>query len=109
MFAREIEGLIHPCYVAVVGYSLATWNSLGQIGTRCAANGSVQDALAKSAGFLDDTDKAIVVIGMKFFHSQGVAHRGLKPENILLDERGFTQLGDLRSSQFCDAGLTLTA
>jgi serine/threonine protein kinase len=35
-------------------------------------------------------------------------HRDLKPEDILIDERGFAQIGDLGSSRLFDLGLTLT-
>jgi serine/threonine protein kinase len=114
-FVREVDGLIclsHPCIIVIVEYSLATKRSPAQIGTRYAANGSLRKALDISAPFLDDAGKAVVacgiIVGMRFIHSQGFVHRDLKPESILLDERGFAQIADLGSSRFCGSGLTLT-
>jgi serine/threonine-protein kinase ULK/ATG1 len=116
LFFREIELLIrlsHPCVVRIVGYFLATRNSGAQIGTEFAVNGSLREALASSAAFLDDTGKAIVVagvaVGMKFIRSQGLTHRDLKPANILLDGRGYPKISDLGNGRFFDLGLTMSS
>jgi serine/threonine protein kinase len=34
-----------------------------------------------------------IVIEMRFIHSQGVVYRDVKPDNPVLDERGFAQIG----------------
>jgi Ras-related protein Rab-6A len=120
LFVREVEMLIrltHPCVVRIVGYSLPTSTSPGQIGTKFAVNGSLRCALdARRSGscpsFLDATGVSIIltglVIGMKFIHSHGVIHRDLKPGNIVIDEHGWPQIGDLGSSRLASLDITLT-
>jgi serine/threonine protein kinase len=90
-----------------------TGKSGAQIGTEVAANGSLWEALDKSAAFLDDTGKAIVVarvvVGMKVIHSHGVIQRDLKPSTILLDGRGYPKISDFGNGRFFDLGLTMTS
>jgi len=37
---------------------------------------------------------ACIVLGIEYIHSQGVIHRDMKPENLLLTERGYLKLAD---------------
>jgi hypothetical protein len=120
LFVQEVEMMIrlrHPCVLPIVGYSLPTSTSPGRIGTKYAINGSLRSALdARRSGscpsFLDATGVSIILtglaIGMKFIHSRGVIHRDLKPANILIDERGWPQIGDLGSSRLVSLDVTLT-
>jgi hypothetical protein len=96
----SLVGLVHCCLLPIVGYSL----SPPEVGTIWAANGSLRDALTKTQTgarppFMDATGIAIIVCGvvhgMRFLHSRGVLHRNLKPENILIDERGWPLIGDV--------------
>jgi TPR repeat protein len=119
-FVREIEMLIHlrhPCVLSIVGYLLPTEASRAQIGTEFAVNGSLRSALDKlrsgsSPDFMNDTGIAIIRGGlaheMKFIYSTGVIHRNLKPENVLLDERGWVRIGDLGICRFVDMKVTQT-
>jgi serine/threonine protein kinase len=104
--------LIHPCVLRLVGFSLPTVTSPALIGSRFAANGSLKDVLAQSRR-PDATATAIIVcgivLGMQFIHSRDLMHRDLKPANVLIDERGFAQIGDLGSSRMLDLDSTLTA
>jgi serine/threonine protein kinase len=114
-FFREVESLarlVHPCVLRLVGFSLPTPMSPALIGTRFAANGSLKDVLTQSPRY-DGTATAIIacgiVLGMEFIHSRGLMHRDLKPANVLIDERGFAQIGDLGSSRMLDLDSTLTS
>jgi serine/threonine protein kinase len=69
--------------------------------------------LSTNAWGFDDTEKAtvvaVVVVGMKVTHSQGIIQRNLKPANILLDSRGDPKTGDLGSSRLLDLGLAMAS
>jgi serine/threonine protein kinase len=103
----ELVRLSHPCVLRIVGYCPATQTSLAQIGTEFASGGSLREAVRR----LDDTGKAIVVVGivvgMRYIHSRGIVHQDLKPENILLDERDYPKIGDVGNSRFCDLKLRI--
>jgi serine/threonine protein kinase len=104
---KELEiPLVHPCVVEVVGYANGAPR---RIATRFAKRGSLQDALNRhSPGkCMDETAVSIIVcgivLGMQFLHARQVVHGGLKPANILLDERGFARVADIAASAM-DAG-----
>ncbi|KAM9744579.1 cGMP-dependent protein kinase 1 [Menidia menidia] len=53
-------------------------------------------ALLKEKGFMEDCSArfytACVAEALAFLHSQGVVYRDVKPENVLLDQRGYAKL-----------------
>ena len=60
---------------------------------------------------LDPTQKIIVLIGtcmaMSYLHTNGIMHRELKPDNILLDENCHPSLIDFLSSKKADVSATI--
>jgi hypothetical protein len=110
MFIREIEILAmlnHPCILRILGWSLPTPNTLGEIRTEYAPNGSLKSVLTRGSGstnFWNPTGKGIIicriVLGMRCVHSHGILHRDLKPSNILLNDFGYPLIGDFGASRY---------
>jgi hypothetical protein len=120
VFMREVEMLvrvIHPCVLPFVGYSQPTKSSPAQIATKYAEGRSIRYLMdeQKSGSHpssLDETGIATIIIGMllgmRFIHSYGVTHGDLKPSNVLLDDHGLPQIGDLGSGRLAALELTVT-
>ena len=36
-----------------------------------------------------------IILGLEFFHTNGIIHRDIKPENLILDENGYMKITDL--------------
>ncbi len=70
------------------------------------------DALDRLQGELGDADAVAVAVelfdGLGFAHSQGVIHRDVKPQNVMLDEQGHVKIMDFGIARLLDAD-TLTS
>ena len=42
---------------------------------------------------------ACILVGLEYMHNNGVIHRDIRPENLLLDERGYVHITDMGISR----------
>jgi serine/threonine protein kinase len=75
-------------------------------------SGSLKDVLSTRPLWWTPTAKAIaiaeIVLGMKFLHSFGLMHGGLKPSNVLFDEYHRIQIADFGRNRLdlCESAAT---
>jgi aurora kinase len=112
---REFEALFsltHPCIIPLYGFSRAGADALVM---KYMENGPLYDvieqvAAGKAPAFWNRTGIGIITCGivcrMRFIHSEGLVHRDLKPNNLLIDERSRCRIGDWQSSKFIVKGVT---
>jgi serine/threonine protein kinase len=120
-FLGEIEvmaAITHPCVLHLIKWSFPIGSAAAEIRTEYASNRSLKDVLEKiDAGLLPPfwtpTGRAIliagIVLGMRYVHSKGIIHRDLKPANIMINEEGYSLIGDFGTSRFECRANTLTA
>ena len=89
--------LSHPCVVAVLDMELHSARP-GFVLEFC-PGGNLRQKLANRRGVGLDLEEALRVFaqiahGLAFMHAHGVAHRNIKPENVLFDRFGNAKLTD---------------
>eukprot|EP01012_Entosiphon_sulcatum_P006565 TRINITY_DN13100_c0_g1_i3.p1 TRINITY_DN13100_c0_g1~~TRINITY_DN13100_c0_g1_i3.p1 ORF type:complete len:266 (-),score=33.28 TRINITY_DN13100_c0_g1_i3:359-1156(-) len=92
----------HPNIVSYFGsaYSAAT-NSI-EIFTEYVAGGSLQNLWKQFDGFPDGAIRHYtrqIVLGLKYLHENGVVHRDIKGDNILVNNNGTVKLADFGCSR----------
>jgi len=108
--AKVCAHLKHPHIVRFL--RLAKCEGLYYIAMELAEGGSLRRLLKNNGGKLDETRAleltAQVADALALAHGNGLLHRDVKPENILLDRNGYAKLADLgiavRTSRSDDAG-----
>ena len=93
----------HPALQYAVGlYHPDDWTKTVLITPFC-ENGSLMSLLEEGSGHLKNTGKTIIVFGvvagMMALHKAGIAHRDLKPDNILLDDKLWPIITDFGASR----------
>ncbi|KAI8810907.1 hypothetical protein BJ742DRAFT_163043 [Cladochytrium replicatum] len=98
---RTVLGLVRSPFVVRMYYAFHNKDYLylvmeyligGDLSTLLSAMGVFDEDDAKMYG-------AEVVLALEYLHSNGITHRDLKPDNILLNEKGHIKLSDFGLSQ----------
>ncbi|KAA6365772.1 MAG: putative CBL-interacting serine/threonine-protein kinase 9 [Streblomastix strix] len=58
------------------------------------SNGNLRNFMEKELNTMNIQDRKIILVGINVLHSQGIVHRDLRPENILIDKNGNFKIGD---------------
>jgi serine/threonine protein kinase len=103
---REIEKLMnvtHPCIATPFGFVLPMASKELKSVSLFIQRGSLNSVLSSRPLWWTATAEAIavvgIVLGMKFLHSFGLIHGGLKSSNVLFDEYHRTQIADFGRSR----------
>jgi 5'-AMP-activated protein kinase, catalytic alpha subunit len=65
--------------------------------------GDLFDAISNASKLSEDVTKQYfsqIVLGLEYLHSQGITHRDMKPENILIGEGGKIKIADFGLGNF---------
>jgi serine/threonine protein kinase len=93
----------HPCLATPFGFVLPTASKELKMARSYTRSGSLKDVLSARPLWWTPTAKAIavagIVRGMKFLHSFGLIHGGMKPSNVLFDESHRIRIADFGRSR----------
>lgn len=111
--AQIAQRLKHPGIIEIYGYG--RYNGLAYFSMELMAGGSLGFRFRKPATVaLDETLKILEAIAapLDYAHAQGVLHRDLKLDNVMVGENGELKLGDfglsriIESSRITTSGMT---
>ena len=64
--------------------------------------GDLRYHLSKKKRFTEEETKffvSCIIVGLEYMHHNGIIHWDIKPENLLLDEKGYVHITDLGISR----------
>ncbi|MBZ0294701.1 MAG: serine/threonine protein kinase [Anaerolineae bacterium] len=107
--ARTIARLQHPHILPIYDYS--SEDDILYLAMAYVQGGSLNDRIMKGAMDLSEIEKLLhqVASALDYAHKQGVIHRDIKPDNILLNEEGFALLTDFGIAKLLEGNTHLTA
>jgi tRNA A-37 threonylcarbamoyl transferase component Bud32 len=107
--ARTIARLEHPNILPV--YDFGEENGVTYLAMRYLEGGTLKDVLALGRLSMADAAEILTQIGsaLDYAHRQGVAHRDVKPTNIMVDSEGWAYLTDFGIAKVLEGTSELTA
>lgn len=72
--------------------------------------GDLFDAISQASKLSEEIARTYfiqIILGLEYLHSVGIAHRDMKPENILIGEYGKCKIADFGLGNFFTEGQTL--
>lgn len=94
--ARVVAKLEHPGIVPIFAFGVEPKMRAPWMAMRLLPSGTLEDVIADHALDIAETITLVrqVADALDYAHARGVIHRDVKPQNVLLDERGRVYLAD---------------
>jgi tRNA A-37 threonylcarbamoyl transferase component Bud32 len=109
--AQVIARLEHPNIIPIYNYDIEEAEGIPWMAMRLIASGSLSDLLKRERPARARTVAILrgVAEALDFAHKNGIVHRDVKPQNVLLDEAARVYLADFGIAKMLESSGGLTA